>query len=134
MVCLFFAPHLHTHRSRSAVPRHHRTRRIQIKLLRSPAVRRARDLRADGATADVGASVRTRQARHGRGAEAEGTPAVALLVVLDVEIGQDGRSGLRGEGLHVRGAELGCHAVVGEEKGEGVAGAEVLETADVLIG
>lgn len=61
--------------------------------------------------------MRASQTRYRGGAEAEGTAAITLVVVLDKEIGQDRRSRLLGERLHVGGAEFGCYAVVGEEEG-----------------
>jgi hypothetical protein len=77
--------------------------------------------------------MRASQTRHSRAAEAEGTAAIALVVVLDKEVGQDCWSRLHGERLDVGGAEFGRYAVVGEEEGESVPGAGVFETADVLI-
>jgi len=54
-------------------------------------------------------------------------------MVFDVEVRQDGWRWGFGERLDVGGAELGGDAVVGEEFGQSVAGAEVAETTDIWI-
>jgi hypothetical protein len=63
----------------------------------------------------------TSQTGHSRGAKGETATAVALPVVLYVDVGQVCRRRLVGEGLGIGNAEFGGYAVVGEEEGQSMA-------------
>ncbi len=75
----------------------------------------------------------TSQTRDGLCAPAEAASSIAFTMVLDVVVGVNSRCWLGGEGGYESLAELGGYRVVADEERKGVAGACVLEAADIGV-